>query len=540
MADADAARHFEAASAKSLLRFITCGSVDDGKSTLLGRLLTDSRSLADDQLAVPGADGVPDYAGLVDGLAAEREQGITIDVAYRFFATPARKFIVADTPGHEHYTRNMVTGASTADLAVILVDARKGILPQTRRHSHLVHLLGIRRLVLAVNKMDLVAYDRARFDAVVAEYRAFSEDAGIEGFTAIPLSGRAGDNVTGPSAAMPWHAGPSLLGHLETVAVGGADADAPFRMAVQWVNRPDQDFRGYAGRVASGRIAVGERVAVLPSGRTATVERIVTYDGDLPAAEAGRSVTLVFAEAIDCSRGDLLVAATDAHGEPASALAATLIWMADEPLVPGNGYWLKTGTLTVSARVGAPDSVIAMAPGGEREVATLNLNDIGEVVVELNCPVARVTYAENRRLGGFILIDKLNNATVAAGLVRHFPPRETSWSHGASNGAIEWLAPDWAGAVDWANDRVRRLRALGRSALVLDEAMLRAGLAADLRFDKLAQAELILCAREAAKLMSLAGAHVIVAVDALEEDAVPGVWIACKPDDEWNAADWVI
>ena len=531
-------RHFDAAEAKSLLRFITCGSVDDGKSTLIGRLLYDARALSDDQAAALGDadDGPLDFASLVDGLAAEREQGITIDVAYRFFATDARKFIVADTPGHEHYTRNMVTGASTADLAVILVDARKGILPQTRRHSVLVHLLGIRRLVLAVNKMDLIGYDQTRFEAIVADYRAFADEVGIESVTAIPLSGLAGDNVTARSDAMPWYDGPALLRHLETVAVGDAAADEPFRMAVQWVNRADQDFRGYAGRVASGRIAVGDRIAVLPTGRSATVARIVTYDGDLEEAVGGQSVTLTFAEDIDCSRGDLL-ASPAAEAEPANALTATLIWMADDAMVPGRATWLKTGTRTVSAHVGAPHAVVDFATMGTRDAATLGLNDIGEVEVELDRPIPRVTYADNRRLGGFILIDKLTNATVAAGLVRSFPTRAMAASGG---GAIEWLTADWPGSAEWAARRVERLRALGRPALALDEATLRAGLAADLGTDEAGRAELVRRARETALLISAAGVHVVLAVGASEAEAHPGTRVDRDPGDGWEAIDWVI
>ncbi len=533
-------RHFDAAERKSLLRFITCGSVDDGKSTLIGRLLYDSRALSDDQAAALGeaSDGPLDFASLVDGLAAEREQGITIDVAYRFFSTDARKFIVADTPGHEHYTRNMVTGASTADLAVILVDARKGILPQTRRHSVLVHLLGIRRLVLAVNKMDLIGYDQARLEAIVADYRAFADAAGIERFTAIPLSGLAGDNVTHRSGAMPWYHGPALLEHLETVGVSETPADEPFRMAVQWVNRAHQDFRGYAGRVASGRVGVGDRVAVLPAGRSATVARIVTYDGDRAEAVSGQSVTLVFADAIDCSRGDLIVSGGAIH-EAASALAATLIWMADEPLVPARAYWLKTGTRTVSAQVSAPGSVVDFATMGTRDAGTLGLNDIGEVEVELDRPIARVTYLENRKLGGFILIDKLTNATVAAGLVRSFPPRARLENEGDAHGAIEW-ASDWPGSTVWAARRVERLRALGRAALVLDEPLLRAGLAADLGHGPAARGELVRRAREAARLMSAAGVHVILAVGATEAEARPGLRIDRDPGDGWETIDWVI
>src|SRR3990170_844913 len=323
---------------KELLRLFTCGSVDDGKSTLIGRLLHDTKLIYEDQMASLKKDSAKkgsagdelDLALLVDGLAAEREHGITIDVAYRFFTTDKRKFIVADTPGHEQYTRNMVTGASSADLAVILIDARKGVLTQTRRHSYLAHLLGVRRIVLAVNKMDLVGYEQAVFDAITADYRAFADEVGVEAFTAIPLSGLKGDNVTSSSDAMPWYDGPALLHHLETVPVTERDAaDEPFRMAVQWVNRPNQHFRGYAGRIASGRVRVGDEVVVLPAGRRSAIERIATFDGDLSHAIAGQSVTLTFTDEIDCSRGDLIAGAKVAD-EPVSRLAATLVWMSDE------------------------------------------------------------------------------------------------------------------------------------------------------------------------------------------------------------------
>ncbi|WP_375428617.1 sulfate adenylyltransferase subunit 1, partial [uncultured Sphingomonas sp.] len=345
---------------KSLLRFITCGSVDDGKSTLIGRLLHDTRAVFDDQMAALEADSARvgtqgaeiDFALLVDGLAAEREQGITIDVAYRYFATARRKFIVADTPGHEQYTRNMVTGASTADLAVILVDARKGVLTQTRRHGYLVNLLGVRQIVLAVNKMDLVGWDRARFEAIVVDYAAFAEGIGAAPATAIPISGFRGDNVIGPSANMPWYDGPALLGYLETVEVD-AEAARPFRMPVQWVNRPDLDFRGFAGTVAGGSVKPGDAVRVLPSGRTTTVARVVTFDGDLEEAEEGRAVTLTLADEVDCSRGDVLAAAGD-PSEVADQFEATIVWMDDTPMLPGRGYWLKLATQTVTAQVAQP------------------------------------------------------------------------------------------------------------------------------------------------------------------------------------------
>ncbi|MCC5957575.1 MAG: 50S ribosome-binding GTPase, partial [Natronohydrobacter sp.] len=339
---------------KTMLRFITCGSVDDGKSTLIGRLLYDSKMIFEDQLATLEADSRRvgtqganiDFALLVDGLAAEREQGITIDVAYRFFATEKRKFIVADTPGHEQYTRNMVTGASTADLAVILIDARKGVLTQTRRHSYLAHLLGIRHLVLAINKMDLIGYDKAAYDRILAEYRAFADSIGIVDFTPIPISGLAGDNITSRSANTPWHDGPTLMEHLETVELDQTlDQQKPFRMQVQWVNRPNLDFRGFSGTLAAGHISVGEEIRVLPSGKTSTIARIVTMDGDLDMAIAGQAVTLCFSDEIDCSRGQVITAANNPV-QAADQFEASVIWMDEDTLVPGRAYWLKLGPLT--------------------------------------------------------------------------------------------------------------------------------------------------------------------------------------------------
>ena len=375
---------------KSLLRFITCGSVDDGKSTLIGRLLYDSKMIFEDQLAALEADsrrvgtqgqGI-DFALLVDGLAAEREQGITIDVAYRFFATDKRKFIVADTPGHEQYTRNMVTGASTADLAVILIDARKGVLEQTRRHSYLAHLLGIRHIVLAINKMDLVGYDRAVFDRIRLAYRAYAADIGITDFLAIPISGLAGDNIAAPSAATDWYDGPTLMQHLETVdlgpAFGKAAEPAPFRMPVQWVNRPHLDFRGFSGLIAAGTVRPGDAVRVLPSGRASTVRRIVTFDGDLGEATAGQSVTLTLADEVDCSRGDVLATAA-APPQVADQFQATIVWMADEAMLPGRPYLLKLATQTVSATLRQPKFQVNVNTMEHVACRTLGLNAIGAV-----------------------------------------------------------------------------------------------------------------------------------------------------------------
>ena len=378
---------------KSLLRFITCGSVDDGKSTLIGRLLYDSKMIFEDQLAALEADskkvgtqgGDLDFALLVDGLAAEREQGITIDVAYRFFSTDKRKFIVADTPGHEQYTRNMVTGASTADLAVILIDARKGVLTQTRRHSYLVSLLGIRKVVLAINKMDLVDYSHEIFDAIVAEYRDFARQIDLHEIVAIPVSGLKGDNITDPSSHTPWYHGPTLMGYLETVEIEDRLQHQPFRLPVQWVNRPNLDFRGFAGTIVSGTVSAGERVRVLPSGRESRVARIVTMDGDLERAVAGQAVTLTLEDEIDVSRGDVL-ACTAAPPAVADQFEATLVWMADEPMLPGRPYWMKIGTKQVSATITEPKYKVNVNTLEHLAAKKLGLNEIGVCNVSLRPP----------------------------------------------------------------------------------------------------------------------------------------------------------
>ena len=370
---------------KSLLRFITCGSVDDGKSTLIGRLLYDSKMIFEDQLAALEADSKKvgtqgqniDFALLVDGLAAEREQGITIDVAYRFFATEKRKFIVADTPGHEQYTRNMVTGASTADLAVILIDARKGVLTQTRRHSYLAHLIGIRNLVVAVNKMDLIGYDHDKYDAIIADYRQFADSIGIKSFTPMPISGFMGDNITTKSENTPWYTGLPLIQHLETVELDvTADQQKKFRMPVQWVNRPNLDFRGFSGLISTGVVKPGDLIRVLPSGKTSSVSRIVTMDGDLPKAVAGQSVTLCFADEIDCSRGDVITIA-DEPVQVADQFEVNLVWMSDEALMPGRSYWMKIGTQLVTASIHAPKYLVNVNTLEHVAAKTLELNSIG-------------------------------------------------------------------------------------------------------------------------------------------------------------------
>ena len=518
---------------KSLLRFITCGSVDDGKSTLIGRLLYDSKTIFDDQLAVLEADSKRvgtqgkniDFALLVDGLAAEREQGITIDVAYRFFSTARRKFIVADTPGHEQYTRNMVTGASTADLAVILIDARKGVLTQTRRHSYLAHLLGIRNVVLAVNKMDLIGYDQARYDAIVADYRAFAKQIGIAAFTPLPISGFIGDNITTRSAKTPWYAGPTLIEHLEAVPV---DADAAqargFRLPVQWVNRPNLDFRGFAGLIASGSIRPGDAVRVLPSGRTSTVARIVTSDGDLAEAVAGQSVTLTLADEVDCSRGDVIAAASDPP-QVADQFETTLVWMGDEPLLPGRPHWLKLATQTVSATVQPPKYAVNVNTMEHIAAKSLELNAIGVATIATDRPIVFEPYAENKTFGGFILIDKLTNATVAAGLI-NFALRRSQNVHrqaldvdrGAharlknQRPAVLWLTGlSGAGKSTIANLVEKQLLRMNRHTFLLDGDNVRHGLNKDLGFTDADRVENIRRVGEVARLMTDAGLIVITA-----------------------------
>lgn len=409
---------------KSLLRFITCGSVDDGKSTLIGRLLYESKLIFEDQLAALEADskkvgtqgGDLDFALLVDGLAAEREQGITIDVAYRFFSTDRRKFIVADTPGHEQYTRNMATGASTADVAIILIDARKGVLTQTRRHSYIVSLLGIRHVVLAINKMDLIDFSKDVFDAIVQEYRDFARRIGLEDIVPIPLSALRGDNMLERSARTPWHDGPTLMAYLETVEIEDDLQSKPFRLPVQWVNRPNQNFRGFAGAVVSGVIRVGDAVRALPSGKLSRVARIVTHDGDLEQAVAGESITLTLTDEIDVSRGDVLAAA-DSPPAVADQFQTTIIWMHDEPMLPGRPYLMKIGAQMVTGSITAPRYKVNVNTLERLAAKQLELNEIGVCNVSLDRPVAFDPYLDNRDMGSFVLIDKLSNDTVGAGLV---------------------------------------------------------------------------------------------------------------------------
>ncbi|MCF8472311.1 MAG: sulfate adenylyltransferase subunit CysN [Sphingomonadaceae bacterium] len=518
---------------KSLLRFITCGSVDDGKSTLIGRLLYDSKMIFEDQLATLQSDSKRmgtqgediDFALLVDGLAAEREQGITIDVAYRFFATEKRKFIVADCPGHEQYTRNMVTGASTADLAVILIDARKGVLVQTRRHSYLVKLLGIRNIVLAVNKMDLIDYDQATYDAIVTEYNAFATSIGINDFTAMPISGFKGDNITERSVQMPWYTGQPLIAHLETVALDNvADQAKPLRMPVQWVNRPNLDFRGFSGLIATGIVRPGDAIRELPSGKTSTISKIVTLDGELSEAVAGQSVTLCFADEIDCSRGDV-IAAADNPPEVSDQFESTIVWTADDPLIPGRAYWLKLGTQTVSATVQSPKFTVNVNNMEHMAAKTLELNAIGVAEILTDKPIVFEPYTNNHVLGGFILIDKITNATVAAGML-HFSLRRAQNVHWQAtdigreaHAALKNQKPKilWftglsgSGKSTIANEVEKTLHLLNRHTFLLDGDNIRHGLNKDLGFTETDRIENIRRVGEVAKLMADAGLIVLTA-----------------------------
>jgi len=527
----DVLAYLQAHERKSLLRFITCGSVDDGKSTLIGRLLYESKMIFDDQLTALEQDskkvgtrgGELDFALLVDGLAAEREQGITIDVAYRFFATERRKFIVADTPGHEQYTRNMVTGASTAELAVILIDARRGVLTQTRRHSFLVRLLGISRVVLAVNKMDLVDYACERFEAIVADYRVFAARIGLTDITAIPLSAVHGDNVVARSARTAWYQGPALLEHLEGVEVDAALSRAPFRLPVQWVNRPNADFRGFAGQIVSGVVRPGDRVRVLPSGREAHVARIVTADGDLEAAVAGQSVTLTLGSETDVSRGDVL-AAGDAPPQVASQFEATLVWLHEEPMLQGRSYLMKAGTRTAQATISPLKHKVNVNTLEHAAAEKLELNDIGVCELELDRAIAFEPYAENRALGGFILIDRLSNATVGAGLI-NFALRRSQNVHWQAldvdkgrraqlkgqQACVLWLTGlSGAGKSTIANLIEKKLAAQGRHTYLLDGDNVRHGLNKDLGFTAQDRVENIRRVAEVSRLMVDAGLIVLV------------------------------
>ena len=531
MTMSDIATYLKQHEDKPLLRFITCGSVDDGKSTLIGRLLYDSKRLFDDQLAALSADskrhgtrgGDIDYALLLDGLAAEREQGITIDVAYRYFDTDQRKFIVADCPGHEQYTRNMATGASTADLAVVLVDARKGLLTQTRRHSYIVSLLGIRHVVLAVNKMDLVGYEQDVFDDIAAGYQMLAEQLGIEQVTFIPLSALNGDNLSTHSDAMPWYHGPSLLEHLEAVELSTQDTSDGLRLPVQYVSRPHQNFRGFAGTIAAGGARVGDDVVVLPSGRRSRVSAVFVGDRETNAAHAGQAVTLTLADEIDISRGDVIAAADDPP-QVADQFAAHVLWMDDAALLPGRPYWLKIGARTVSATVSEIKHRIDVNTQEFLAAKRLELNEVAYVNLSLDEPIAFMPYADNRTLGGFILIDRHSNGTVAAGTLDFALRRagNVHWQHlevdKAARARIKGQPPRvlWftglsgAGKSTIANLVDKRLHALGYHTFLLDGDNVRHGLNRDLGFTDEDRVENIRRVAEVAKLMTDAGLIVLV------------------------------
>ncbi len=525
--------YLESHERKSLLRFITCGSVDDGKSTLIGRLLYESKMLFEDQLAALEADsrkvgtrgGQIDYALLLDGLAAEREQGITIDVAYRYFSTDRRKFIVADTPGHEQYTRNMVTGASTADLAVILVDARNGILQQTRRHSYLVSLLGIRHVVLAVNKMDLAGYDEEVYQRIVADYGEFAARIGIEEFRPIPISGVEGDNIVAHSPRTGWYHGPTLMDWLETVEIDEQRVQhLPFRLPVQWVNRPHLDFRGFAGLVAAGSVCPGQRVVIQPSGRETTVARVVGAGGDLDQAVAGQSITLTLADEVDCSRGDV-ICAVEAPAQVGEQFEATVVWMSDQPMLRGRSYLLKIGAKTVTATITPLKYKINVNTLEHVAANQLDLNEIGVVALELDRPIAFDPYREVRDTGGFILIDRISNNTVGAGML-HFALRRAHNIHRQAvdidkaaravlmghKPAVLWFTGlSGAGKSTIANLVEKKLHAAGCHSYLLDGDNVRHGLNKDLGFTDADRVENIRRVAEVARLMVDAGLLVLTA-----------------------------
>jgi bifunctional enzyme CysN/CysC len=528
---ADVEEYLERHAHLGLLRFITCGSVDDGKSSLIGRLLHETKAIFEDQLATLADEsrrigtrgGELDYALVVDGLAAEREQGITIDVAYRFFSTDRRKFIVADTPGHEQYTRNMVTGASTAELAVILVDARKGVLTQTRRHSYLVSLLGIRQVVVAVNKMDLVDYSEAAFAAIEQSYREFARLIELPAIACIPVSAVAGDNIVARSGRTPWYRGPALLDHLESVPLADDSSGRPFRMPVQWVNRPNADFRGFTGMIASGSVRRGEEIRVLPSGRLGTVARILVGEEDVEMAAAPQSVELTLTDEVDVSRGDVLCASAVPLGV-ANQFEATIIWMHDDPLLPGRSYLLKIGTRTVTATVAPIKYRINVNTLEHLAAKKLELNDIGVCGLEVGSAVAFEPYAESRELGGFILIDRLTNNTVGAGLL-HFALRRSQNVHWQAldvnkharaslshqKPCILWFTGlSGAGKSTIANLVEKRLHADGRHTYLLDGDNVRHGLNKDLGFTDEDRVENIRRVAEVARLMVDSGLIVLV------------------------------
>ncbi len=529
----DIAEYLKQHEQKTLLRFITCGSVDDGKSTLIGRLLYDSKMLFDDQLAAMESDskrwgtqgGEVDFALLVDGLAAEREQGITIDVAYRFFSTDKRKFIVADTPGHEQYTRNMVTGASTADVAVILVDARKGVLTQTRRHSFLVSLIGIKQVVLAINKMDLVDFDQSRYDAIEKEYRAFAEQIGLTDITTIPLSALGGDNMITRSERTPWYKGPTLMAYLETCEVDSTSLQAlPMRLPVQWVNRANSDFRGFCGVLASGQIRPGDRVRIQPSGQKSTVKQLVSMDGDLPVAVAGQNVTITLADEVDVSRGNVISAA-DSPAETADQFECDVVWMAEEPMFVGRPYRIKIGAQLVNATVTALKYRVNVNSMEHVAATELKLNEIAVCNISLDRAVAFEPYASNREMGGFILIDRQTQQTMGAGMLhfalrrshnihlQHFTVDKTARAAQKNQTpAVLWFTGlSGAGKSTIANHVEQQLFALGRHSYLLDGDNVRHGLNRDLGFTDADRVENIRRVSEVAKLMADAGLLVLTA-----------------------------
>ena len=516
---------------KGLLRFLTCGSVDDGKSTLIGRLLYDSQLVLDDQLASlrkesrnrqVGEEGI-DFSLLVDGLTAEREQGITIDVAYRFFSTDKRKFIVADTPGHEQYTRNMATGASNADLAVVLIDARKGVLTQTRRHSFILSLIGVKHVVLAVNKIDLVGYDAELFNAIEAEYRAFARDLGFETLVAIPVSALKGDNILTPSAQMPWYRGPQLVPYLETIEVASDRTAKPMRFPVQWVNRPNLDFRGFSGTVASGTVAVGDEVLVAASRKPATIARIVTMDGERERAIAGEAVTLVLDREIDVSRGDVLAHPGEVP-EYSNQFQARMVWMNDEPAIPGRSYLLKTGSQQVPATITDLKFRTNVNTLEQSAAKTLELNEVGTLTIATDKPIAFDSYATNALTGAFILIDRITNATLGAGVIDYGLRRaqNLSWQSFDVNRQVRAEMKGQVPAIVWftglsgsgkstvANLIEKKLAAEGKHAYILDGDNVRHGLNKDLGFTEEARVENIRRVAEVARLMADAGLVVLV------------------------------